>query len=450
MKNILENYKKDIVETYNLALPIIVGQLGIMLMGFADTVQVGRMDKGSVQALAAAADANGILFIIAIIGYICLQIASPMVSQAKTENNFSECKRLLKANITVALFMSIICSLFIVLIGFNIDILQQPAEIKTSTQEYLWVMTISLIPSFIFSAIKSFTDGLSHTKVAMNITWTALLMNVILNYCFINGIWIFPEWGLNGTGVATLTSRIYMAVAIWYYTFGTDTFKEYNIVENAQKNVNDLVKKILKVGIPSGLQGFSEIAAFYGAVVMMGWISIQHKAAHQIAIGYVALTYMAATGIAAAGGIRVGAGMGERSKIAILRAGTTALGMGIAFMGVCAVVLLVFNNELASYVKDEQVIMLAAQLIIWGGFFQLFDGIQCVSLGILRGMQDVNIPTLITIFAYWGVGLPMSYILGFHYNMQHIGIWIGLTLALFASASLLSWRFYNKANRFVN
>ena len=450
MKNILKNYKKDIVETYNLALPIIVGQLGIMLMGFADTVQVGRMDKGSVQALAAAADANGILFIIAIIGYICLQIASPMVSQAKTENNFSECKRLLKANITVALFMSIICSLFIVLIGFNIDILQQPAEIKTSTQEYLWVMTISLIPSFIFSAIKSFTDGLSHTKVAMNITWTALLMNVILNYCFINGIWIFPEWGLNGTGVATLTSRIYMAVAIWYYTFGTDTFKEYNIVENAQKNVNDLVKKILKVGIPSGLQGFSEIAAFYGAVVMMGWISIQHKAAHQIAIGYVALTYMAATGIAAAGGIRVGAGMGERSKIAILRAGTTALGMGIAFMGVCAVVLLVFNNELASYVKDEQVIMLAAQLIIWGGFFQLFDGIQCVSLGILRGMQDVNIPTLITIFAYWGVGLPMSYILGFHYNLQHIGIWIGLTLALFASASLLSWRFYNKANRFVN
>lgn len=421
-----------------------------MLMGFADTVQVGRMDKGSVQALAAAADANGILFIVAIIGYICLQIASPMVSQAKTENNFSECKRLLKANIIVALFMSIICSILIVGISFNFDILQQPAEIKTLTQEYLWIITISLIPSFIFSAIKSFTDGLSHTKVAMNITWTALLMNVILNHCFINGIWIFPEWGLNGAGVATLISRVYMAIAIWYYTFGTDTFKAYNLVEDAQKNLNDLIKKILKVGIPSGFQGFSEIAAFYGAVVMMGWISIQHKAAHQIAIGYVALTYMAATGVAAAGGIRVGAGMGERSKTAILRAGTTALVMGTAFMGICAVILLVFNHELASYVKDEQVIMLAAQLIIWGGFFQLFDGIQCVSLGVLRGMQDVNVPTLITVFAYWGVGLPMSYILGFHYNLQHIGIWIGLTLSLFASASLLSWRFYNKANRFVN
>lgn len=448
MKKILENYKKDINETYKLALPIIAGQLGIMLMGFADTVQVGRMDKGSVQALAAAADANGILFIVAIIGYICLQIASPMVSQAKTENNFSECKRLLKANIVVALFMSIICSILIVGISFNFDILQQPAEIKVATQEYLWIITISLIPSFIFSAIKSFTDGLSHTKVAMNITWTALVLNVILNYCFINGFWIFPEWGLNGAGVATLISRTYMALAIWYYTFGTDTFSQYAILHDAKKGLNDLIKKILKVGIPSGFQGFSEIAAFYGAVVMMGWISIQHKAAHQIAIGYVALTYMAATGIAAAGGIRVGAGMGERSKTAILKAGTTALVMGTVFMSICAGFLLVFNNELASYVKDEQVIMLAAQLIIWGGFFQLFDGIQCVSLGVLRGMQDVNIPTLITFFAYWGVGLPMSYILGFHYHLQHVGIWIGLTLALFASAVLLSWRFYNKANRF--
>ena len=449
MKKLFENYRKDINETYQLALPIIAGQLGIMFMGFADTVQVGRIEKGAVQALAAAADANGILFIVAIIGYICLQIASPMVSQAKTERNFLECRRLLNANIIVALIMSVFCISFIVLISFNFDILKQPKEIKVMTQEYLWIMTISLIPSFIFSAIKSFTDGLSHTKVAMNITWTALLMNIILNYCFLNGVWIFPHWGLNGTGVATLISRIYMAIALIYYTFGKDNFSEYIQVKEYKNNLKDLVKKLLKVGIPSGMQGFSEIAAFYGAVVMMGWISIQHKAAHQVAIGYVALTYMAATGIAAAGGIRVGAGMGERSKTAILKAGTTALVMGVVFMSICAVFLLIFNHELASYVKDQQVVMLAAQLIIWGGFFQLFDGIQCVSLGVLRGMQDVNVPTIITFFAYWGVGLPMSYILGFHYHLQHVGIWIGLTLALFASAVLLSWRFYNKVNRFV-
>jgi len=444
LKKFLQNYKPDIIATYQLALPIIAGQLGIMLMGFVDTVQVGRMDKGSVQALAASADANGILINIAIIGYICLQIVSPMISKAKAENNYAECHRLLKANILVSVLMSVVCCSIVVAIGLNIEILRQPAEIKTLTQEYLWLMTLSTIPSFVFFAIKSFTDGLGYAQLSMKITLSALIMNVILNYCFLNGIWFFPNWGLNGTGVATLISRIYMALALAYFTFRTDTFKQYLHDKTPIAYLGRLVNKILKIGIPSGFQGFSEIAAFYGAVVMMGWISIEHKAAHQIAIGYVSLTYMAATGIAAAGGIRVGAGLGERSRTAIFRAGTTALVLGLLFMGICTVFLLIFNVEFASYVRDERVIILAAQLIIWGGFFQLFDGVQTVSLGILRGIQDVNVPTLITVFAYWGVGLPISYILGFHYDLKHIGIWIGLTLSLFASATLLSWRFYNK------
>jgi MATE family multidrug resistance protein len=447
LKKILQNYKADIVATYKLALPIIAGQLGIMLMGFADTVQVGRMDVGSVQALAASADANGILINIAIIGYICLQIIAPLVSKAKAENNFSECYRLLKSNIIVSLIMSVFCCVVVVIIGHNLELFKQPIEIKTLTQEYLWLMTISTVPSFLFTAMKSFTDGLGYTQLGMKITFSALIMNILLNYCFLNGVWFFPNWGLNGTGVATLISRIYMAIALAYFIFQTTTFKQYLQDKKPIRHLGALIKNILKIGLPSGLQGFSEIAAFYGAVVMMGWISIEHKAAHLVAIGYVSLTYMAATGIAAAGGIRVGAGVGERSRIAIFKAGTTALGLGFVFMAICTVVILIFNVELASYVKDENVIILAAELLIWGGFFQLFDGIQAVSLGILRGMQDVNVPTLITIFAYWGVGLPISYILGFQYDMKHIGIWIGLTLALFASASLLSWRFYNKLKR---
>ncbi|MCU0470138.1 MAG: MATE family efflux transporter [Arcicella sp.] len=447
MKNLFKTYQSDITATYQLALPIIAGQLGIMLMGFADTVQVGRMDKGAVQALAASADANGILINIAIIGYICLQIVSPLVSKAQAEQNYSECNRLLKANILVAILMGIVCGIIVVAISLNIDLLKQPVEIKTLTQEYLWIITLSTIPSFIFSAIKSFTDGLGYAKLSMQITFSALILNVILNHCFINGVWIFPEWGLNGAGVATLISRIYMMLALAYFTFKTEIFKEYFQEKIPFKGLGRIMKNILKIGIPSGLQGFSEIAAFYGAVVMMGWISIEHKAAHLVAIGYVSMTYMAATGIAAAGGIRVGASLGEKNRVGILRAGTTALALSLVFMGFCTIILLIFNVEFASYVKNENVVILAAELIIWGGFFQLFDGVQAVSLGILRGIQDVNVPTLMTVFAYWGVGLPMSYVLGFNYDLKHIGIWIGLTLALFASASLLSWRFYNKVKR---
>ena len=326
MKRVLENYRTDIVATYHLALPIIAGQLGIMLMGFADTVQVGRMEDNSVQALAASADANGMIINIAIIGYICLQIIAPLVSKAKAANNFSECRRLLKANILVSLLMGVVCGIIILFISFNMDVLKQPVEIKTLTQEYLWIVTISLIPSFIFTAIKSFTDGLGFANLSMKITLSALLLNIILNHCFINGIWIFPKWGLNGAGVATLIARTYMALTLAFFTFKTSIFKQYLNSINPIGKVNDLIKYILKIGLPSGLQGFSEIAAFYGAVVMMGWISIEHKAAHLVAIGYVSLTYMAATGIAVAGGIRVGAGVGEKSRTAIFKAGTTALG----------------------------------------------------------------------------------------------------------------------------
>ena len=228
------------------------------------------MDVGSVEALAASADANGILINIAIIGYICLQIIAPLVSKAKAENNFSECYRLLKSNIIVALIMSVFCCVVVVIIGYNLEIFKQPTEIKILTQEYLWLMTLSTIPSFLFTAMKSFTDGLGYTQLGMKITFSALIMNIVLNYCFLNGIWFFPNWGLNGTGVATLISRIYMAIILAYFIFQKTTFKQYLQHKIPVRNLGRLIKNILKIGIPSGLQGFSEIAAFYGAVVMMG------------------------------------------------------------------------------------------------------------------------------------------------------------------------------------
>ncbi len=449
LNTFLNRYKSDFKATFNLALPIITAQVGVMLMGFADTVQVGRMAQGSVPALAAAADANGIFFNIAIIGYICLQVVAPLVSSAQSSNNPGKCKQLLRASVVVSLIMSVICAMLIVLIGLNIDLLKQPKEIKSMTLDFLWIITISIFPSFVFSAIKSFTDGLSHTKVAMQITVSALLLNVVLNHFLINGYKdIIPALGLNGAGYATLTARIYMAVAIIIYTLRDKAFKPYlQASTQGLDSIKTLVGKIMKLGIPSGFQGFSEVAAFYGAVVMMGWISLPHKAAHQVAIGFVSMTFMAATGIGAAGGIRVGSGMGEKNRKTIIDAGTSALLMGLLFMGTCSLIFLIFNDFLASYVKDDQVVALAAELIIWGGIFQLFDGTQAVSVGILRGMADVNVPTIITFIAYWVVGLPMCYFLGFVLDLKHIGIWIGLTSSLFVSASLLSWRFYVKANK---
>lgn len=450
MKTISERYFLEVKSIFLLAYPIILGQVGIMLMGFADTVQVGRMNVGAVQAIAAAADANGIWINITIIGYICLQVVSPLISKAQAGNNEPECGQLLRANIRAALIMAITCSFLVWLASENMAILKQPIEIRGLTKEYLNIIIISTLPSFLFTAIKSFTDGLEKTFVGMFVTFSALILNVFLNHCFINGIWFFPKWGLYGAGIATLISRIYMAVAIAWYVFRNPIFKQYlvkNIAQTKQIMIS-LTQKILKLGIPAGFQGFFEIAAFYGAVVMMGWISIHHKAAHQVAIGFASLTYMAATGISAAGGIRVGAAVGERNRTEIFRSGTAALLLVIIWMSFCGISMVLGKELLVNFViKDTKVVVLAVQLMVIGGFFQLVDGIQSVSLGILRGISDVNIPTFITLIAYWVVGLPMCYYLGFVLDMKHIGVWIGLTVGLTISAILLSWRFYNKIKR---
>jgi MATE family multidrug resistance protein len=155
---------------------------------------------------------------------------------------------------------------------------------------------------------------------------------------------------------------------------------------------------------------------------------------------------MMATGIAAAGGILVGADIGERNRPGIFTSGNAALVLSIVFMGVCALVFFFGKDILVrGYTQEPSVIAIAVTLVVWGAIFQLFDGIQAVSLGLLRGLQDVNIPTGITIFSYWGIGIPLSYYVGIYQGVGAVGIWMGLTASLLCSSVLLSWRFYARA-----
>ena len=200
---------------------------------------------------------------------------------------------------------------------------------------------------------------------------------------------------------------------------------------------------IFKIGVPSGLQFFFEIAAFSLAVIMMGWLGENQLAAHQIAINVASTTYMMASGLGIAGGIRVGEGRGLKNVRKIRFSGNVALLLVTIFMTAMMLVILVFNRFLVElYIADNEVIVIAMRLMIVAAIFQLSDGIQVVSLGILRGISDVNIPTWITMFAYWAISLPLGYLLAFNLKMDAIGIWFGLLAGLTVSAVLLTARFY--------
>jgi MATE family multidrug resistance protein len=199
----------------------------------------------------------------------------------------------------------------------------------------------------------------------------------------------------------------------------------------------------LRLGVPGGCQLFFEGGAFSGAAVIAGWLGTVALASHQIAINLATVTYMVAAGISSAGAIRVGQAVGIGSQTKVVRAGTVALVLSVAFMSIACFIFLTFNHFLVQlYIQDEAVVSLGATLVIIGGFFQLSDGIQVVGLGILRGIEDVNVPTIIALFAYWVIGLPLGYLLGFTFNMNVQGIWLGLLAGLTVSAVLLTIRFY--------
>jgi MATE family multidrug resistance protein len=468
-----------IKQTIVLASPIVVGQLGVMLMGLADTIQVGQMKTGAAESLGASGMAGSIFFTIAIVGLICLQIVAPMISTAEAEGDYTGVGRLLRANIRVTFFLSIITIGLIAVAGYFYDVFKQTEVNRALTLPYLALIAISVLPIFLFSAFKSFTDGLQKTSVAMYITLGALLFNIVFNHIFINGLGPIPAMGLFGAGIATLLARILMVASLAWYIFKQGRFEKYlsgaslddasaqkpifddgstfigepSLIDKSTSDLDyvskspwELEKKILTIGVPSGMQGFFEIATFGMAVVMMGWISVSAQAAHIVAINMASLTYMMATGIAAAGGILVGTDIGERNRGGIFTSGNAALLLSIVFMGFCALVFYFGRGILVrAYTEEQAVIDIAVTLVVWGAIFQLFDGIQAVSLGLLRGLQDVNIPTAITIFSYWGIGIPMSYYVGISLGIGAVGIWMGLTASLVCSSILLSWRFYARA-----
>lgn len=436
-----QHYQEEIKKTFSLALPIVIAQLGVVLMGVTDNIIVGRY-IGKI-GLGSSGIANSMSFLIASIGMGGLSVVAPLISKAKAERNVPEINRLFRAGIKVSLWFSLILGIVGFVCIYYFEVFQQSPEINEQAPAFMAIIIVSNVFMFVFAAAKQLSDGLSRTYVAMMITVLGLIFNLIFNIILINGYLGFPKMGLIGAAISTLITRILMMLALFAYLFNTKTFKKYLHAKYKSLQTNDLVLMIFKIGVPSGLQFFFEIAAFSLAVIMMGWLGENQLAAHQIAINVASTTYMMASGLGIAGGIRVGEGRGLKDVRKIRFSGNVALLLVVIFMTVMMLVILLFNRFLVElYISDNEVIEIAMKLMLVAAVFQLSDGVQVVSLGILRGISDVNIPTWITMFAYWGLSLPLGYLLAFTLEMDAIGIWFGLLAGLTASAVLLTVRFY--------
>jgi MATE family multidrug resistance protein len=441
MKAFFQKYKPYYGESLLLAFPVVISQVGHTAVQMADSIIVGHF-AGTIP-LAAVSLVNSIFVIGMVIGLGISYGITPLIAQSNGRNDHEECGRLLSNSLLINSIAGVVLFVFIsfgmMLVVGHID---QAPEVVRQARPYLFLMGISLVPLLVFNTFKQFAEGLGFTRQAMVISISGNILNVILGIIFVKGLFGVKPMGIVGVGYSTLIDRCSMAIVMSWYVFRSENLKSY-LKHFALRNIDRLrCSSILKIGTPVALQYVFEISAFSGAAILIGTISPVAQAAHQVAINLAAITYMAASGISAAAAIKSGNFFGAKQHRDLRLSAISNYHIVIVFMSMAAL-LFTFANHLLPwiYTSDERVINIAGQLLIIAAFFQLFDGTQVVGLGILRGMGDVNIPTIFTLIAYWIVGLPIGYLLGIQFKMGVTGVWYGLVMGLLTSSLLLFIRF---------
>lgn len=444
---LLESRKTHFKKTFLLAYPVIISQVGHVIVNITDSVLIGHL--GPVK-LAACSLGISVFAVLMVFGIGIAYGLTPHISREFGANNKDACGKYLVNSFFINLVTGVFVFIGIYLLSTQLSKFGQAPEVVAEALPFLRIIGFSMVPLMVFLTFKQFAEGLNFTRQAMIITLIADGFNVFLTFGLINGSWGLPRLELEGAGYANLISRTLMAILMMAYVLRSKNFKPY-LHQARTKFVNWVAsKEIINYGIPTAFQYLFEVGAFALAALMMGMLGPNYQSAHQIAISIASATYMAASGIGAATSVRVGNALGEKNFKQLQRAGNTGYLMVLLFMGAMAIMMILGKTAFPLfYMKHEEVVSLASTLMIIAAFFQLSDGTQVVGLGALRGMGDVKIPTLITFIAYWVISIPLAYYLGFSLKMGGNGIWIALSLGLTISAGLLYWRFRKLSARFI-
>ena len=426
--------------TLALALPIMAGMVGQMLMGLADTLMVGRV---GVVPLAAAAFVSAIAHLPWVFGLGLLSSISVLTAQAFGARRPDEAGEMLRHGLIVSAAMGLFAALSVLALHPLLPRLGQPPEVVAAAGTFLRLFGLSLLPALVGHGCKQFSEALKHPWVPTFVLLGGVLLNVLLNWVLIYGHWGAPPLGLEGAGWATLTARTVMALVILGYVLRAPVFRAIQPARWTAALSREKVRRLVHLGWPVAVQHFFEVSAFAFAAIMMGWISADAIAAHQIAISCAALTFMFALGIGTAVCIRVGHAYGAAQYARMRRIGFGGIGLGAVIMSLFGIVLMVAREPIARlFVASPAVVELTAKLLIVAAVFQIADGIQIVSISALRGLADVRVPALIAVLAYWVLAVPLGAALGFAGRQGAVGIWIGLAAGLAAAALSLSWRFH--------
>ena len=403
-----------------------------------DTVFLGKI--GAAEQ-AACILSNNLYILLLVFGIGVSYATTPLVTSANQNMDLLKKASLFKNSIFLNVSVSIICFIVLFLSSGLLKYMHQPEDVIKLAVPFFNVLIFSMIPISLFFTCKQYCEGLSNTRMALFISIIGNVINIILNYLLIYGKFGFPELGYIGSAWASFISRVFMGFSFLYLIFKSPVTKEISAVYNKVKINKKELFHLAKIGLNAGLQLTFEVAAFVIAGLMAGTFGKEQIDAHGIALSIAAFTYMFASGISSASSIRVGIYKAQDNWLEIKQAAFSSIKLVMLIMGGFAILFLMINNFLPKvFSSDLQIVNLASKLLIIAALFQLFDGIQVTIVGILRGLEDFKIPTLISLVGYWIIALPLAYWLAFILKLETVGVWIGLLVSLIFAAVVLFWR----------
>jgi len=441
------NLKHEFPPMLRLAVPVVLAELGWMAMGVVDTMMVGRIDAESIGAVSIG---RALFLAVAIFGIGLLLGLDTLVSNAFGAGSIEECHLALLHGIYLSLLMTVPLMAAVFGLSGLLEAWGVDPGVRELARPYARVVSWSALPIFLYATFRRYLQAINLVRPVMIALISANLVNVAANWALIFGHLGLPAMGATGAAWATVLSSAYMASFLIAAALLHDRQEGRRLRGLPLRPSAARLGRLLRLGLPAAGQLLLEVGVFALVTTLAGRLAPAALAAHQIALNAASVTYMVPLGISAAGAVRVGQALGRRDRAAAAQAGWTALVLGGSFMSLAALAFVAVPRWIVrAFSADPQVIAAGAALLYIAAVFQLFDGVQVVATGALRGAGDTRTPMLWNLVGYWVLGLPVGYALCFRAGHGVVGLWVGLSIGLIVVGSVLLRVWSRRARRWL-
>jgi multidrug resistance protein, MATE family len=442
--HVSSDWSRELRAMIALAVPVVLSEIGWMLQSIVDTVMVGGLGPAAIGAVALG---NAIYYTPCLFGIGLLLGLDTIVSQAYGRGDHDACHHWLAQGVYLTAIVTPPLMLFGIAASYGFTHIGIAREVALPAGVYLRFLTLGTLPLLLYAAARRYLQSVGQVRAITVAFIFANVLNWFGNWVLIYGKLGFPALGVAGSAISTCIARVSMALILFGFAWRYERRRGHPLFRNWARMSVLKIRQLTRLGLPAAGQIVLEVGAWNLATLAAGWLTPVQLATHQIALNYASFTYMVPLGLSSAAAVSVGHAIGAGDPAKARRAGWLALALGTSFMILAAIVFFVAPGSLiALYTRDAAVMAVGPSLLGLAAFFQIFDGIQTVCTGALRGLGETRVPMWANLVAYWFLGLPLGIGTCFLLHWGVYGLWIGLTIALICIAITLLYR-WNKDSR---